>query len=252
MSAAVLPRTLRAEWARLWSVRSTWLFVGAAGLGVTGISLLVGADARGDHQVEPGETVWIAVEILGMLAMLVLLALASVSTTSDYGTGGIVPTLQWTPRRGILLVARTTVVVVTVALLGVLLASWAAVLISRIAPVLGIPLDEGVDTLLALAFVYALGSRVAVGLGSLIRNAAGPVVAVLALMLVLPLILGNLPFDWAQDIAAILPGSSAVRLILGEGIAGLTVTEARATLAAWAVGAMLAGGWRLLRTDADR
>lgn len=248
----VLGRTIRAEWTRLWTVRSTWLFALVATIGVVGISLLIGFDARGGGQTEPGESAWFAVQALGMLALLVLLAMAAVSTTADHATGGIVPSLQWTPRRGILLAARSTVIVVTVTLLGLLLALVGALLIDRIAPVLALPWEEGIDTLSALCYVYALGALLAVGVGLLLRNTAGTVVTVLALMLVLPLILGNLPFAWSQDLAVLFPGSSAMTLITGDGLPGLTLTDARITLAAWALGALLVGGWRLLRTDANR
>ena len=77
--------------------------------------------------------------IIGLLCMLVLFAFASVSTTSDHGTGGIVPTLQWTPRRGVLLTARTAVIVVTTTVFGVLLRSLAATVVRALAPVLGVP-----------------------------------------------------------------------------------------------------------------
>ena len=82
--------------------------------------------------------------------------------------------------------------------------------------------------------------------------AAGALVTVIALILVLPLVLGNLPQEWAQDVAALLPGSSVIFLISGEGLSdGMTVASARTTMAAWAVAAIAAGGWRL-RTDASR
>ena len=251
-TAVVLGRTVRAEWTRLWTVRASWLFVAVATLGVAGISLLVGYDARDPGAVAPGETAWIPVEILGLLSLLVLLAFASVSTTADHATGGIVPALQWTPRRGILLAARTLVVVTTVAALGLLLAGTAGLVVHALAPVRGLPGDEGVETLSALGFVYLTGALLAVGLGLLLRSTAGAVVTVLALMLVLPMLLGNFPFDWARDLATALPGSSAVQLVAGESIAGLTDAQALLTLAAWAAGGLLAGGCRLLRSDADR
>jgi ABC-2 type transport system permease protein len=248
----VLGRTVRAEWARLWTVRSTWLFVLVAVVAVAGISVLVGADSRGAGQTEDGETVWIAAQTLGMLALLLLLPMASVSTTADYGTGGIVPTLQWTPRRGILLAARTAVVVATVTAFGLLLVLTGAVLITRIAPVLALPRDEGGDTLLVFAYVHGLGAVLAVGVGLLLRSTAGSVVAALGLMLVLPLLLGSFPFEWAQDLSALLPGSSALKLVFDEGPPGLSIVDARVTLGTWAAAALVAGGWRLLRTDANR
>ena len=50
-----------------------------------------------------------------------------------------------------------------------------------------------------------------------------------------------------------MPGSSALFLIFGEGPSDdMTTTSARLTLAAWGLTALLAGGWRLMRTDANR
>lgn len=251
-SSVVLGRAVRAEWSRLWTVRTSWFLLGVACLGVTGISLLVGLDARDPGAVQPGETAWLPVQILGLLGMLVLLAFACVSTTADHATGGIVPTLQWTPRRGVLLTARTAVVVVTVTALGVLLAGAAGLLVHAIAPVLGLPWDEGAEVLSGLVAVYVAGALLAVGLGLLLRSTAGAVVGVLGLMLVLPLLLSNFPFDWAQDLARVLPGTSAIQLVVGESFVELGTTQARLTLAAWAAGALVAGGVRLLRADADR
>jgi ABC-2 type transport system permease protein len=247
----VLGRAARAEWTRLWTVRSTWLFAIVTAVGVVGISLLVGSDSRGAGQTQPGETVWTAAQTLGMITLSLLLSMAAVSTTADYGTGGIVATLQWTPRRGPLLVARSIVIVATVTILGLMLALLGAVLINRLAPVLAMPWDEGAETLAALGYVYALGVLLAVGVGLLLRSTAGAIVTTLALMLILPLLLGNLPYEWTQDLAVLLPGSGAVKLIIGDGLPGLTDTDARVTLAAWGLAALAAGGWRLMRADAS-
>lgn len=248
----LLARTLRAEGARLWSVRTSWLFVLAVTIGVIGISLLAGSDARGAGQTRPGETAWEAVQIVSLLSLFLLLSFAAVSAATDHATGGIVPTLQWTPRRTILLAARTAVVVTTTTVLGVLLACLSAVVLHTLAPVLGVPLDEGAGTLADVAYVDATGALLAVGLGLLLRSTAGSVVAALALMLVLPLLLGNFPFAWAQRITDVLPGTSAIQLVAGEGPAGHSTGDARLILAAWAVGALAFGAARLLRTDAHR
>ena len=75
----------------------------------------------------------------------------------------------------------------------------------------------------------------------------------IALVLVLPPLLANLPYDWALDLSAATPGSSALFLVFGEGPSDdMTTTSARLTLLAWAAGALLLGGLRLLRSDANR
>jgi ABC-2 type transport system permease protein len=188
-----------------------------------------------------------------MFALFGLLALSVVVSTADHVTGAIVPTLQWTPRRGVLLAARSSVVVATATLLGVLLVAAASVVVWAFLPGIGLPLDEGLDTLGGLALVYACCALLAVGLGLTLRSTAGGLVTVIALVLVLPPLLANLPFEWAVDLSALLPGSNALFLIFGEGPRDdMTVTSSRLLLAAWGVLALLAGGWRLVRTDANR
>jgi hypothetical protein len=83
------------------------------GLG-TVVGFNVTAEARGD-------AAWRAAEFSALPAQFALLALALLAVTSDSATGGIVPTLQWTPRRGVLFVARAVVAVGTATSAGVLL-----------------------------------------------------------------------------------------------------------------------------------
>lgn len=74
-----------------------------------------------------------------------------------------------------------------------------------------------------------------------------------ALVLVLPMLLAELPYDWTVNLSAAMPGSGALYLIFGEGPRDdMTTTSARLTLGAWGCAALLAGGWRLLRADASR
>ena len=74
-----------------------------------------------------------------MFALFGILAMSVVTSTADHGTGGIVPTLQWTPRRGVLLAARAGVIVATTTLLGVLLVAAASVVVWAFLPELGLP-----------------------------------------------------------------------------------------------------------------
>ncbi|WP_435770606.1 hypothetical protein [Nocardioides sp. SYSU DS0651] len=250
-ATTVVGRAARAEWSRIWSVRSSWALLLAVATVVLGLSTVLGLDAR-DLPVgeRPDKGAWVGGQVTGMLAMFLILALAAVTAAADHGTGGIVPTLQWTPRRGALLAARAGVVVVTTTLLGLLLVVLGCVLISLLAPSLGLPAETGLRVVGRLGFVYLTGTALAVGLGLLLRSTAGALVGVIALMLVLPLVIAQFPYEWAQLIADLLPGRGAVTLIFEEDV--MTLAEARATLAGWAVAGLAAGGWRVLRTDADR
>lgn len=251
-TAAVLARTSRAEWSRIWSVRSSWLFALVLAVVVVGFGTIVGAESD-PSQVDPGDTAWDGGRMTGMFALFGVVALAVVTATADHTTGGIVPTLQWTPRRGALLAARVLTIVLTTTLLGLVLITGASTMIVLFLPELGLPLGDGARTLGDLGFVLACGAGLGVGLGLLTRSTAAALVAALALLLVLPLIVAQLPYDWTLDVAARLPGSGALFLIFGEGPRDdMTVASARLTLALWAVGALVLGGWRLLRSDANR
>jgi len=253
-SSTSLARAARAEWSRIWSVRSSWILSLLTAAAVLGLGALVGSDAAGDPSGPPADaTAWDGAKPSAMFALFGILALSVVTATADHATGAIVPTLQWTPRRRVLLVARALVIGGTATVLGVLLVAVASAVIWAFLPDVGLPARDGADTLGALALVYASCALLAVGLGLALRSTAGALVTVIALVLVLPPLLANLPYQWAVDLSAVLPGSNALYLIFGEGPRDdMTVGSSRLVLVGWAVGALLAGAWRLLRTDANR
>jgi ABC-2 type transport system permease protein len=245
----VFARTCAAEWTRLWTVRSTWWLLAAAALIMVGLGAVAGFSVQPADQGDPA---WRAAGFTGMPAQFALLALALGTVASDYATGGIVPTLQWTPRRGVLFAARSLVAVGTAAALGVLLAATSS-LVGYAAgrPVLSLSLDEGVDTLAKAGLVFAAGSALAVGLGFLLRSTAAALVTVLLLLLVLPGLLPQFGYRWLTDLADLLPGVGAIFLLLGEPAGrGLTDASAVLTMVAWAAAALLLGWLRLLRDDA--
>lgn len=254
MSAAtVLARTGHAEWHRIWSVRSSWLFALVTAVAVVGLGTIIGADASDDPSgVTPGSTAWDGGRVTAMFALFGVLAVSVVTATADHGTRGIVASLQWTPRRGLLYAAKAGAVIATTTLLGALLVAAASLVVVTFVPDLGLPLDDGAEVLGGLALVFATGSALAVGVGMALRSTAGGLVTVIALVLVLPPLVAQLPYELTTTVAEHLPGSGALFLIFGEGPSeDMTTTSARVTLAVWAVAALAAGGWRLLRTDAD-
>ncbi|WP_367130234.1 hypothetical protein [Saccharothrix sp. HUAS TT1] len=250
--ARIYARTCAAEWTRLWTVKATWWFLAAATAAMVGFGVIMGLEAASDADSTPGAPAWPASGFAAMPAQFALLALALTAVTSDYATGGIVPSLQWTPRRGVLFSARATVAVVVATVVGVLLATATAVTAFTAAqPVLALPWDRGLEVLCATGFVFAAGAALAVGLGFLLRNTAGALVSVFLLMLVLPLMLPNFGYAWLDAIADRLPGSGAAFLLLGE-VPGMTRTSSVVTMLCWAGGALLLGRLRLARDDANR
>jgi hypothetical protein len=246
----VFARTCAAEWTRLRTVRATWWFGLAAAVVTVGIGTVAGLEA--DPFPARSDPAWTASTVTAMPAQFALLALVLTAVTSDYATGGIVPTLQWTPRRTVLALARTVVAVLAATSLGLLLALASALAaFAGGAPALHLPLAEGIDALGTVALVVACGSALAVGLGFLLRNTAGALVAAFLLMLVLPFLLPVFGYAWMSDLAQALPGSAAAFLLIGE-VPGMTTASSVTTLLAWAGGALLLGWLRLVRDDANR
>lgn len=250
----VLTRTCRAEWTRLWTVKGTWWFAIAATVAMVGLGVIAGNDAANDVLPPRGEPAWVAPSIAALPTQLALLALAITAVTADYATAGIVPTLQWTPRRTTLFIARTFVVVGTASVLGMLLAIASAAAALSMAPnILELPLGEGVSVVGTAGLVFLAGCGLAAGLGFILRSTAGALICVFLLMLLLPLVLPQFGYTWMDDLAAILPGTGAVFLLTEEQIAeGMTQTSAVVTMLVWAAAALVLGWLRLVRDDANR
>jgi hypothetical protein len=249
-TARLLARTVAAEWTRLWSVRTTWWCILAAAATIVGIGATAAFDVAGEpvpvDERLPGEMAGHFGMLPGQFALLLLVLLA---VTPEYATRSIGTTLQWTPRRGVLFVARVAVPVVVATVVGVLLtlltdlAAWAIA-----GPVLELSVADLAESLGKVAFVLAAGALLAVGAGFFLRSTAGALATVFLLLLVLPLMLPAFGVQWMVDLARLLPGSGTAYLLLEEP--EMTTASSVAVLTAWAGGALVAGGWSLLRRDA--
>lgn len=247
----VFARTCAAEWTRLWTVKSTWWFLAAATVVMLGLGTALGFEAAADPVELQGQPAWTTARYIAMPAQFAFLGLALTAVTSDYATGGIVPVLQWTPRRAVLFWARTMVTVVAATGLGVLLATASALAAFTTAgSALTLAPDAGLDMLATVAFVLAAGTVLAVGLGFLLRRTARALVAVFLVMLVLPLLLPAFG-EWMSELARTLPGSGAMFLLFRE-LPGMTTASSVVVMLAWAAGVLLLGWLRLMRDDANR
>lgn len=252
MAAVSLARNAGAEWGRLWSVRSTWVFVVATVAGVLGITTL--AASQSAATAPAGGSPWQLAGMIGLPGLFGVLVLVTVAVTADHATGSIIPTLQWTPQRPVLLTARTAVLTLTATTIGVVLLVASSTTIWLFAPQLTYFSTSAGEKLGAVALVFGSTALLAIGLGLAIRNTAGALVCVFALVLVLPLFLQVLPFEWVTRLIEVLPGSAALYFFLGEGPGDtdMTASSSALTLVVWAVAALAVGSWRLLRGDADR
>ena len=246
-TATVFARAASAELLRLRTVRTTWWCLLAATVTVVGIGVIMAFDAENvtaSGELPPATSAGEFGVLLGQFALLVLALLA---VTQEYASGAIAPTLQWTPRRRVLLAARVTVPVVVATVAGMLLALVADVAAWLIADLTLAPADVA-DSLSRIAAVLVAGGVLAVGVGLLLRSTAGALATVFLLQLVLPFLLPAFGVQWMADLGELLPGSGAIWTLLGEP--DMTAGQATALLVGWSGVALVAGGWSLLRRDA--
>ena len=81
--AALLRATARAEWSRVWSVRSSWTLALVTSLAVLGLATVIGLDAAQDPGDRPADAVaWDGSRPTAMFALFGVLALAAVTATA--------------------------------------------------------------------------------------------------------------------------------------------------------------------------
>ena len=110
------PRVLRSEWAKLWSLRSTWITLGLALLFLVGFGLIAAAQYKSSissgQQMDPGfaKSTAVRLALIGTnVAQLALGVLGVLVTAGEYSTGMIRSTLAAVPRRLPVLWAKSAV-----------------------------------------------------------------------------------------------------------------------------------------------
>lgn len=232
--AVTLPRLVHSEWVKLRSLRSAWYAY------LTGAALTVGLGwmfcfvrAANWTHAAPSQRVPFdptQVSMRGIyLAQLAVGVLGIVLVTGEYTTGMIRATVCASPRRGRIVVAKLLVIgaVTVVVMTG---AAFVAFVIGQIA--LGpTGLHASLSTPGAARAVIGAGLYLAVlagfatGLGFLLRNTAGAVVALFGTLLVLPLLAQTLPGHWATDVIKVLP--------MPAGMAIMSTTPDPTSMAPW-------------------
>ena len=207
------PATLRAEWIKFWTVRSTFwatamLFVLGAGLTALVCALAAEDIASGVAGESPGSFVTWGM----MIAQITAIVLGTLVVTSEYGTGMIRATLSATPRRGAVLAAKALVLSSTLFVVGTVTAfagyfagNW---FLDREGVGLALS-DEGVLRSLFGSGLYMAGlGLLAAALGLLVRHTAAVLSAVLGLVFVVGQMAWLLPGTWGEWVAKAMPGNA--------------------------------------------
>jgi ABC-2 type transport system permease protein len=204
---------LDAERIKLFTTRTAlWSAIGVAVLSV-GLAAVQGWTAY-DFGPLPPEKAALGVAVFGVPMLMIL---ASMTITAEYRSGMIRTTFMATPNRTQVLVAKALVAAAFSGLYAAVMVV-AAIVVARLTarPLVGSQLtlmDSGTWRMVgALALYAVLAAVLGVGVGALIRFAAGTVAVLLLWPLVAEPILGNLP-SVGTEIGPYLPFGNMFRFL---------------------------------------
>lgn len=205
-----LPRVIRSEWTKLWSLRSTWWTLLIAFVVTIGFATLVswGVSSNVD-KMSPEDRATLDVTNLAMAGVafgqLAFAVLGALTVAGEYSTGGIKATFVAVPNRLRVLLAKVLVFSVVAWVVGTV-AAFASFFVAmsfwsshHLAANLS---DPGVLRAVFGAGLIALASGLlGLALGALIRHTAGSITAAVALLFVVPPLTNLLPGTWGKDIS---------------------------------------------------
>jgi ABC-2 type transport system permease protein len=247
-----MTRLIRAEALRLRTIRSYWLLAtGAIALIACGVAATAAATSF-THGTSPARS---TLAIAG-LAQTVALIAGALSVTTEYRHKTITPAVLITPRRTQLLAAK----LITLAAAGLVFGLAA----TGVATAITLPLLAGRHIPAAVsgtgtagiiaggAIATALFAALGVGVGAIIRNQVGAIVAVLALLYLAEPLLGFIPHI-GTAVQQYGLGGLAAATTHTAGLPGsvhlLRPSSAALVLAGYATVAGLAGSALLRRRD---
>jgi ABC-type transport system involved in multi-copper enzyme maturation permease subunit len=257
-AAAHAREVARSEWCKFRSVRSTWWALAAVVIfNVLTAALLAVFLPRALPAHERATIDSVRVSLGGLHLSQVAVGLLGVLViTGEYSSGMIRASLAAVPQRRLLLAAKTAVFAAAAMVTGIA-ACLAAYLIFQAFLPAGDAMrtsltDPGVARAVVGAGLYlAVLGLLGLGLGAVIRSAAGGVAALLGLLFVPSILITLLPASWQNTVGRYLPMNA------GEVI--YTVHHQAHTLAPWAglgvfcgyaAAALLAGFIMISRRDA--
>ncbi len=215
---------LVSEWTKVRSVRSTFWLLAVAAVTAVGGSTIVAISERTSSKPpmpDPVASVFLAWVEYPILAVGILGVL---SFTSEYTTGQIRTTFTAVPQRLTVLAAKAGVTGVVALIFGESLAFVSFLLAEAI-----LAGHQGATSLshpgipirvLAAGFCVCAIAMLGLGLGAVIRNTAGAVVALPALIY-LPLVVLTLPHPWNDNIGRFTLLMAAYQLVSEHSHAGL-------------------------------
>ncbi|MEU8984801.1 ABC transporter permease [Streptomyces sp. NPDC048309] len=255
-------RVLRSEWAKLWSLRSTWITLGLGLLFLIAFGVIAAAHYKSQLnsgqplRPDDADATALSLSVFGTnFAQLALGVLGVLVTAGEYSTGMIRSTLAAVPRRLPVLWSKSAVfgvVALVVATLGVFVAFVITSGIVSGTPAALTLSDSGVvRSLLGAGLYLGLVGVIGTALGALLRSVAGGISVLVASLMLIPGLISLLPTSWQDDISPYLPSTAGESMFaLTHDSTTLSPTAGLLVFLGWTALALAGAAYRLVRTDA--
>jgi ABC-2 type transport system permease protein len=241
---AGLAGTIRSEFTKLRSVRSTYWTIAAMVIVSVGFAAIAGFAIANNLHGNPANKAGMDATQASLggffeLGQLIIAVLGALTITSEYSTGMIRTSLTAMPRRGTVYAAKL-LVFSTVTLVVSLITSFIAFFVGQAAmsgsgvsaslfhsvtipanaiqngPTGNVTFSGTIvispgtvlTAIIGTALFVTVVAVIAFGLGAIIRHTAGAITSVIALMFIIPIILQLLPDTWRWDIIRFFPDAA--------------------------------------------
>ncbi|WP_405879727.1 ABC transporter permease [Streptomyces sp. NBC_01136] len=255
-------RVLRSEWAKLWSLRSTWITLGLGLLFLIAFGVIAAAHYK--SQIDSGERLRpddvsataLSLSVFGTnFAQLALGVLGVLVTAGEYSTGMIRSTLAAVPRRLPVLWSKAAVfglVALVVSTVGVFVAFLiTSGIVSGTPAALTISHSGVVRSLLGAGLYLGLVGVIGTALGALLRSVAGGISVLVASLMLIPGLIHLLPTSWQDNISPYLPSNAGESMFaLTHDSTALSPTAGLLVFLGWTLLALAGAAYRLVRSDA--
>jgi ABC-2 type transport system permease protein len=253
-------RVLASEWAKLWSLRSTWITLGLGLLFLVAFGLIAASRYRsgidsGHIDRDFADSTAVSLSLFGTnFAQLALGVLGVLVTAGEYSTGLIRSTLAAVPRRLPVLWSKAAVfglVALVVGTLGAFVAFlFGSGIVSGTPAAMGLTHAGVLRGLLGAGLYLGLVGVIGTALGALLRSVAGGISVLVATFMLIPGLITLLPSSWQDDISPYLPSNA------GESMFALTHDSTTLSPGAgllvflcWTALALGGAAYRLARSD---
>ena len=241
---AGLAGTIRSEFTKLRSVRSTYWTIAALVIVSVGFAAIAGFAIANNLHNNPANKAGMDATQASLggffeLGQLIIAVLGALTITSEYSTGMIRTSLTAMPRRGTVSAAKL-LVFTTVAMVISLITSFIAFFVGQAAmsgsgvsaslfhsvtipanaiqngPTGNVTFSGTIvispgtvlTAIIGTALFVTAAALIAFGLGTIIRHSAGAITAAIGLLFVLPIIVQLLPDTWRWDIVRFFPDAA--------------------------------------------